>query len=113
MLCFDPTRGIDIGTKSQIYVLLRDLAAAGAAILLYTSELGEVQLVCDRVIVIFGGEVVGELPAAGADEVALLRAAHNLRPGADLPEQRVAGAPAETFAIEAPVGEAAEGVGRP
>ncbi len=113
MLCFDPTRGIDIGTKSQIYVLLRDLAAAGAAILLYTSELGEVQLVCDRVIVVFGGEVVGELPAAGADEAALLRAVHNLRPGADLPEQRVAGAPAQTSEVEASVSEAAEGVGRP
>ena len=55
MLCFDPTRGIDIRTKQQIYVLLRDLAEAGAAVLLYTSELKEVQLVCDRAIVIFGG----------------------------------------------------------
>ncbi len=49
MLCFDPTRGIDIRTKNQIYILLRDLAEAGAAILLYTSELKEIQLVCDRV----------------------------------------------------------------
>ena len=49
MLCFDPTRGIDIRTKNQIYVLLRDLAAAGAAVLIYTSELKEIQLVCDRV----------------------------------------------------------------
>ena len=54
MLCFDPTRGIDIRTKHQIYVLLRDLAEAGAAVLLYTSELKEIQLVCDRAIVIFG-----------------------------------------------------------
>ena len=51
MLCFDPTRGIDIRTKAQIYLLLRDLADAGAAVLLYTSELKEVQLVCDRAIV--------------------------------------------------------------
>ena len=51
MLCFDPTRGIDIRTKQQIYLLLRDLAEAGAAVLLYTSELKEVQLVCDRAIV--------------------------------------------------------------
>ena len=58
MLCFDPTRGIDIRTKHQIYVLLRDLAEAGAAVLLYTSELKEIQLVCDRAIVIFGGRVV-------------------------------------------------------
>ncbi len=101
MLCFDPTRGIDVGTKSQIYVLLRDLAAAGAAILLYTSELKEIQLACDRVIVIFGGEVVAEMPAAGADEAALLRAAHNLRPGAELPEESVAGSAEAKAAVDA------------
>ncbi len=66
MLCFDPTRGIDIRTKHQIYVLLRDLAEAGAAVLLYTSELKEIQLVCDRAIVIFGGRVVAEIDAAGS-----------------------------------------------
>jgi ribose transport system ATP-binding protein len=94
MLCFDPTRGIDIRTKTQIYMLLRDLAQAGAAILLYTSELKEIQLVCDRVIVIFSGQLVAELPAADADEAALLRAAHNLRPDAPLPEQVAAEAAA-------------------
>jgi ribose transport system ATP-binding protein len=78
MLCFDPTRGIDIGTKNQIYVLLRDLAAAGASILLYTSELKEVQLVCDRAIIIFGGQIVAEVAGPDADEETLLRAAHNL-----------------------------------
>ena len=79
MLCFDPTRGIDIRTKHQIYVLLRDLADAGAAVLFYTSELKEIQLVCDRAIVIFGGRVVAEIAAADADEPSLLRAAYNLR----------------------------------
>jgi ribose transport system ATP-binding protein len=90
MLCFDPTRGIDIRTKHQIYLLLRDLAEAGAAVLLYTSELSEIQIACDRAIVIFGGEVVAEIDAAGADEPALLRAAHNLRPGERAPEDAVA-----------------------
>lgn len=78
MLCFDPTRGIDIRTKNQIYRLLRDLADAGAGVLLYTSELNEIRLACDRAIVIFGGRIVGELDAAEADETTLLRAAHNL-----------------------------------
>jgi ribose transport system ATP-binding protein len=87
MLCFDPTRGIDIRTKNQIYLLLRDLAEAGAAVMLYTSELKEIALACDRVIVIFGGEVVAEMSAAEADEPTLLRAAHNLKAGAALPEQ--------------------------
>lgn len=80
LLCFDPTRGIDIRTKQQIYVLLRELAGAGAAVLLYTSELKEIQLVCDRAIVIFGGRVVAELDASTSDEAKLLRAAHNLPP---------------------------------
>jgi len=90
MLCFDPTRGIDIRTKHQIYVLLRDLAEAGAAVLLYTSELKEIQLACDRAIVIFGGRVVAEMPAADADEAALLRAAYNLRSDAQMPEEAAA-----------------------
>jgi ribose transport system ATP-binding protein len=91
MVCFDPTRGIDIRTKRQIYALLRDLAEAGAAILLYTSELKEIQLVCDRAIVIFGGRVVREIARADADEPALLRAAYNLRADAALPEDVVGG----------------------
>ncbi len=90
MLCFDPTRGIDIRTKAQIYVLLRDLAEAGAAVLLYTSELKEVQLVCDRAVVIFGGRIVAEVDAADADEPSLLRAAYNLRSDAVLPEDLAA-----------------------
>ena len=48
LLCFDPTRGIDIGTKHQIYRLLREMADAGASVLLFTSELPEIGLVCDR-----------------------------------------------------------------
>ena len=87
MLCFDPTRGIDIRTKNQIYRLLRDLAEAGAAILMYTSELKEIQLACDRVVVIFGGRVVATMPAANADEPTLLRAAYNLKSDAPMPEE--------------------------
>jgi ribose transport system ATP-binding protein len=93
LLCFDPTRGIDVRTKRQIYHLLRDLADAGAAVLLYTSELEEVQLACDRVVVIFGGRVVGEMPAATADEAALLRAAHALPPDAPDPDDHVGSRP--------------------
>jgi len=96
MLCFDPTRGIDIRTKQQIYVLLRELAEAGAAVLFYTSDLKEIQLVCDRVIVIFGGRVVGELDASSADETALLRAAYNLRIDARMPEEVAAEVVAES-----------------
>ena len=78
LLCFDPTRGIDIGTKHQIYRLLREMADAGSSVLLFTSELPEIALVCDRMIVLFGGEIIAEMPAGEADEEALLRAAHGL-----------------------------------
>jgi ribose transport system ATP-binding protein len=98
MLCFDPTRGIDIRTKHQIYVLLRQLAEEGAAVLLYTSELSEIQIACDRAIVIFGGTIVAEINAADADEPTLLRAAHNLRSDALLPEEVAAARAAEVAA---------------
>ena len=112
MLCFDPTRGIDIRTKHQIYVLLRDLAEAGAAVLLYTSELKEIQLVCDRAIVIFGGRVVAEIDAADADEPALLRAAYNLRSDAPMPEEiaaEVVAAEAVAEAVRPPTTSADDG----
>ena len=82
LLCFDPTRGIDVGTKQQIYELLRELADDGAAVLLYTSELAEIPLVCDRVVVMYSGELVDEMPASDASEQALLSAAHGISEGA-------------------------------
>ncbi len=119
MLCFDPTRGIDIRTKQQIYLLLRDLAEAGAAVLLYTSELKEIQLVCDRAIVVFGGEVVEEIAGEDADEATLLRAAYHLRSGAQLPEELVAsettepGVEAAVAAAVSDAGSAPAGVSAP
>ncbi len=78
LLLFDPTRGIDIRTKRQIYALVRELASQGAAVLFYTSELGEVRLACDRAVVIFNGRVVDVIDAADADEPTLMRAAYGL-----------------------------------
>ena len=97
VLCFDPTRGIDIRTKREIYRLLRELAGQGTSVLLYTSELEEVQLVCDRAVVIFGGRVVDILPARAADEATLTRAAYGLPRGAH---------DSAVEAILAPAGEA-------
>lgn len=108
MLCFDPTRGIDIRTKHQIYLLLRELAGAGAAVLLYTSELSEIQAVCDRAIVIFGGQVVDEIDGATADEATLLRAAHNLASDALLPADKVATSATGEAVDEQPVTEEVE-----
>src|SRR5215203_2981354 len=81
MLCFDPTRGIDVGTKRQVYALLRRLAEDGAAILFFSSELAELPLVCDRVLTLYGGRITAELPGPAADEASLLRAMHGLVEG--------------------------------
>jgi ribose transport system ATP-binding protein len=82
LLCFDPTRGIDIQTKEQIYELLRELADEGAGVFLYTSELREIPLVCDRVLVMYNGRIVAEQDAASATEESLLTAAHGLEEAA-------------------------------
>ena len=81
MLCYDPTRGIDVGTKRQIYALLRRLADDGGAILFFSSELAEFPLVCDRVLTVYGGRVTAEIEGSAADEATLLRAMHGLAEG--------------------------------
>jgi len=78
LLLFDPTRGIDVRTKRQIYPLVRQLAERGASILYYTSELDEVPLACDRVLVIFNGCVVATFAVRDANESTLVRAAYGL-----------------------------------
>ncbi|MGV8978325.1 MAG: sugar ABC transporter ATP-binding protein [Cellulomonas sp.] len=78
LLCFDPTRGIDVGTKTQIYELMRGLASEGKTIVVYFSELREIPLVCDRVVVIYNGTIIHEQSAIDADEVGLLSVAHGI-----------------------------------
>jgi ABC-type sugar transport system ATPase subunit len=57
----EPTRGIDVGAKYEIYLLINELAAAGKAILLISSELPEVLGLCDRILVMHAGRVTGEV----------------------------------------------------
>ncbi|MBO3103710.1 sugar ABC transporter ATP-binding protein [Cellulomonas fengjieae] len=64
----EPTRGIDVGAKEQIYTILRDLADAGKAVILISSELIEVLGMSDRILVMVDGDVVGELPGDTATE---------------------------------------------
>ncbi|MBT5676921.1 MAG: sugar ABC transporter ATP-binding protein [Rhodospirillaceae bacterium] len=61
LLMFDPTRGVDIGTKHEIYLLIRELAKEGNAVLFYSTEIPELVNVCDRVLVMYRGRVVKEL----------------------------------------------------
>ncbi len=77
MLLFDPTRGVDVGTKHEIYVLINDYARAGGAVLLYSTELEEVINLSHRVLVMYGGRIVRELDnvKAEATENAIMQAA--------------------------------------
>ncbi len=61
LIMIEPTRGIDVGAKAEIYSLLSELAAKGMAILLVSSELPEIMSVCTRTLVIFQGKVTGNI----------------------------------------------------
>ncbi|MDI7864446.1 sugar ABC transporter ATP-binding protein [Rhizobiaceae bacterium n13] len=78
VLLNDPTRGIDVGTKQEIYQLLRRLADAGAAILFYSTDYDELIGCCDRVLVLYDGRIVRELQGEGLTEHALIASALNV-----------------------------------
>ena len=71
----EPTRGIDVGSKAEIYNLIRQLAARGAAILLVSSELEEILHLADRILVMHRGRLVGELRREEATEERIMQLA--------------------------------------
>lgn len=75
LLCEEPTRGVDIGAKREIYRQLRAFAQQGNGILVTSRELTELIGLCDRLLVIRDGGIVSDVPAEGATEDSLLRAA--------------------------------------
>ena len=72
LLLDEPTRGVDVGARAEIYGLIRELAAAGTAIIVVSSEIEEVLGLADRVLVIADGEVLTEVPANQIDEPGVL-----------------------------------------
>ncbi|MCX5514271.1 sugar ABC transporter ATP-binding protein [Kaistia algarum] len=74
LLLYDPTRGIDVGTKGEIFALMRDLAAKGYAILFYSSDLAELVHVADRVAVLRYGRLAAILEGEDNSERQILRA---------------------------------------
>jgi ribose transport system ATP-binding protein len=75
LLMYDPTRGVDVGTKHELYMLIRDFADAGGAVLFYSTEIAELVNLCDRVLVMYGGRVVRELSNSAISEEGIMRAA--------------------------------------
>jgi ribose transport system ATP-binding protein len=68
LLLNDPTRGIDVGTKQEMYQLMRRLADDGAAILFYSSDYDELIGCCDRVLILYDGRIVRQLAGAAITE---------------------------------------------
>ena len=78
ILLNDPTRGIDVATKQEIYVLLRRLADSGAAIVFYTTDYDELIGCCDRALVLYDGAIRRVLVGAEITERALISSALNI-----------------------------------
>lgn len=77
-LMHDPTRGIDVGTKNEIYRLLRDLADQGNSVLFFSTDLAEIIGLCDRTLVMYEGAVVRELADDSLTKENLIGASLNL-----------------------------------
>src|SRR4029079_11798321 len=75
LLLYDPTRGVDVATKGEIFQLMRDLAAKGYAILFYSSDMPELVHVADRVLVMRSGRVAATLTGDRISEENILGAA--------------------------------------
>ena len=69
----EPTRGIDVGAKYEIYKLIHELAAQGKAVIMVSSELPELLGVVDRIYTIFEGTITGELMASEASQESLMK----------------------------------------
>lgn len=76
----EPTRGIDIGTKEQIYRFVAELAAAGKAVIVISSEMQELIGLCHRILVMRGGRLVGELEGAAMTEAGIVVLATGVDP---------------------------------
>lgn len=69
----EPTRGIDVGAKYEIYTIIHRLAAEGKGVLVISSELPEVLGLCDRIYVMNAGRITGEVSREGASQETLMR----------------------------------------
>jgi ABC-type sugar transport system ATPase subunit len=74
----EPTRGIDVGAKAEIYRLIGQLAASGKAVLMISSEMPEIMGLCDRVIVLHDGALIGELSRAELSQENLMTLASGM-----------------------------------
>jgi ribose transport system ATP-binding protein len=74
----EPTRGVDIGAKAQIYAILRDLADHGVGIVAISSELPELIGISDRILVLHQGRIAGEVAGEDMNEETIMQLASGL-----------------------------------
>jgi ABC-type sugar transport system ATPase subunit len=79
LLLLEPTRGIDVGAKAEIYQLLGELSRQGMALVLVSSDLPELIAVCSRILVVWQGQVTGDLSGGQIDEASIMRCATGTR----------------------------------
>ena len=72
LLLDEPTRGIDVGAKYEIYQLILDLARDGKGVIMVSSEMPELLGICDRILVMSGGRLAGEVDAANTSQEEIL-----------------------------------------
>jgi ribose transport system ATP-binding protein len=73
LLMNDPTRGVDVGTKLEIFTIMREFADAGGAILFHSTELNELVNMCDEVLVLYKGQVLEHVGGDRLSEERLMR----------------------------------------
>ena len=81
ILLNDPTRGIDVGTKQELYRLMRELADQGAAILFYSTDYDELIGCCNRVAIMYDGRILRELEGDDLNETNIIASALNIEAG--------------------------------
>jgi ribose transport system ATP-binding protein len=79
MIVDEPTRGVDVGAKAEIYQILREMTKKGTSIILVSSDLPEVMSISDRIYVMHEGEITGEISGTEATEEAIMRLASGIR----------------------------------
>src|SRR5262249_45526101 len=86
LLLDEPTRGVDVGAREEIYGILEDLARRGVAILIASSDLAEVRRLADRILVLRNGRLVGQLSGSSVTEEAIVQLSTGAQ-DATLPER--------------------------
>jgi len=86
LLLDEPTRGVDVGAKVEIYNIINEVTAEGGAVLMVSSDLPEILGMSDRILVMSGGQLVGQLPKDSTQDEVMALAVSNVAAATDVSE---------------------------